>query len=86
MKISLGISGFSPVFRPTNSQKPRMPSPPPLHEIEMMILILLSTGEDVTMMASMVKLKAGRLSRQVTDGCLQFFGGMGFTNEVRGHP
>ena len=34
------------------------------------------------MMASMVKLKAGRLSRQVTDGCLQFFGGMGFTNEV----
>jgi citronellyl-CoA dehydrogenase len=34
------------------------------------------------MVASMVKLKAGRLSRQVTDSCLQYFGGMGFTNEV----
>ena len=45
-------------------------------------LVFRFQGEDVTMMASMVKLKAGRLSRQVTDGCLQFFGGMGFTNEV----
>jgi len=39
-------------------------------------------GHDVTMLASMCKLKAGRLSRQVTDSCLQFWGGMGFTNEV----
>ena len=30
----------------------------------------------------MVKLKAGRLSREVADSCLQFWGGMGFTNEV----
>lgn len=28
-------------------------------------------GEDVTMAASMAKLKAGRLARQVTDNCLQ---------------
>ena len=40
-------------------------------------------GEDVTQMASMIKLKAGRLGRQVSDGCLQFWGGMGFTNEVK---
>lgn len=39
-------------------------------------------GHDVTMLASMCKLKAGRLSRQTTDSCLQFWGGMGFTNEV----
>ncbi|KAL3837170.1 hypothetical protein ACJMK2_022546 [Sinanodonta woodiana] len=39
-------------------------------------------GNDVTKMASMCKLKAGRLARQVTDSCLQFWGGMGFTNEV----
>ncbi|XP_076093034.1 putative acyl-CoA dehydrogenase 6 [Mytilus galloprovincialis] len=39
-------------------------------------------GHDVTMLASMCKLKAGRLSRQTTDNCLQFWGGMGFTNEV----
>ena len=35
-------------------------------------------GEDVTKLASMLKLKAGRLAREVSDGCLQFWGGMGF--------
>ncbi|XP_048779957.1 probable acyl-CoA dehydrogenase 6 [Ostrea edulis] len=40
------------------------------------------SGEDVTKLASMCKLKAGRLAREVTDSCLQFWGGMGFTNEV----
>jgi len=35
-------------------------------------------GEDVTLKASMAKLKAGRLSREVTDGCLQYWGGMGY--------
>ncbi|XP_044284493.1 probable acyl-CoA dehydrogenase 6 [Varanus komodoensis] len=39
-------------------------------------------GHDVTKFASMAKLKAGRLSREVADRCLQFWGGMGFTNEV----
>ena len=36
-------------------------------------------GKDVTKLASMAKLKAGRLSREVTDSCLQYWGGMGFT-------
>jgi citronellyl-CoA dehydrogenase len=36
-------------------------------------------GADVTMMASMAKLKAGRLAREVADACLQYWGGMGFT-------
>ncbi|MEO8699646.1 MAG: acyl-CoA dehydrogenase family protein [Kofleriaceae bacterium] len=36
-------------------------------------------GTDVTMMASMAKLKAGRLCREVADACLQYWGGMGFT-------
>ncbi|MBF0353377.1 MAG: acyl-CoA dehydrogenase family protein [SAR324 cluster bacterium] len=35
-------------------------------------------GKDVTKLASMAKLKAGRLGREVTDSCLQFWGGMGF--------
>uniref|UniRef100_UPI001292F9F2 probable acyl-CoA dehydrogenase 6 n=1 Tax=Lonchura striata TaxID=40157 RepID=UPI001292F9F2 len=39
-------------------------------------------GNDVTKFASMAKLKAGRLTCEVTDSCLQFWGGMGFTNEV----
>ena len=38
-------------------------------------------GEDVTRLASMLKLKIGRLSREVCDGCLQYWGGMGFTAE-----
>lgn len=39
------------------------------------------SGKDVTKLASMAKLKAGRLSREVADSCLQFWGGMGFTAE-----
>jgi citronellyl-CoA dehydrogenase len=35
-------------------------------------------GEDVTLKASMAKLKTGRLSREVTDACLQYWGGMGY--------
>ena len=30
----------------------------------------------------MCKLKCGRLVREVADSCLQYWGGMGFTNEV----
>jgi citronellyl-CoA dehydrogenase len=37
------------------------------------------SGKDVTKLASMAKLKCGRLSRQVADECLQFWGGMGYT-------
>lgn len=32
---------------------------------------MMVNGEDVTRAASMVKLKAGRLSREVADSCLQ---------------
>jgi len=39
-------------------------------------------GEDVTYLASMAKLKAGRLAREVTDSCLQFYGGMGYMEET----
>ena len=40
-------------------------------------------GQDVLQLASMAKLKAGRLTREVADTCLQFWGGMGFTWENR---
>ena len=36
-------------------------------------------GNDVTELASMAKLKAGRLLREVPDACLQYWGGMGYT-------
>ena len=42
---------------------------------------LYVSGQDVTELASMAKLKAGRLGREVADTCLQFWGGMGFTWE-----
>ena len=35
-------------------------------------------GTDVTMLASMAKLKAGRLRREVSDACLQYWGGAGY--------
>ena len=41
----------------------------------------LIDGNDVTYLASMAKLKSGRLLREVSDICLQFWGGMGITWE-----
>jgi len=38
-------------------------------------------GDDVTLLASMAKLKSGRLVREVADTCIQYYGGMGFTWE-----
>ena len=38
-------------------------------------------GEDVTKLATMAKLRAGRLGRELTDACLQYWGGMGFMTE-----
>ena len=38
-------------------------------------------GKDMTFLASMAKLKCGRLIREVSDSCLQYWGGMGFTWE-----
>ncbi len=35
-------------------------------------------GKDVLTKASMVKLKTGRLGREISDACLQYWGGMGF--------
>ncbi|MAZ02874.1 MAG: acyl-CoA dehydrogenase [Sneathiella sp.] len=35
-------------------------------------------GEDVTKLASMAKLKVGRLQREVMDSCLQYWGGQGY--------
>jgi citronellyl-CoA dehydrogenase len=39
------------------------------------------SGKDVTRLASMAKLKVGRLGRELTDSCLQFWGGMGYTHD-----
>jgi citronellyl-CoA dehydrogenase len=36
------------------------------------------TGRDATLLASMAKLKAGRVAREVTDACLQFWGAQGY--------
>ena len=38
-------------------------------------------GNDVTLLASMAKLKTGRLLRELTDSCLQYWGGMGYSEE-----
>ena len=41
------------------------------------------TSMEVTRIASMCKLKAGRLAREVGDVCLQFHGGMGYMQETK---
>ena len=42
----------------------------------------LMAGEDITRLATVAKLKAGRLIREVADWCLQFHGGMGYMEET----
>ncbi len=37
---------------------------------------------EITKIASMCKLKAGRLAREVADTCVQFYGGMGYMEET----
>jgi citronellyl-CoA dehydrogenase len=39
-------------------------------------------GEDTTRFAAIAKFKAGRLSREVADWCLQFHGGIGYMEET----
>ncbi len=39
-------------------------------------------GIDVTRQATIAKLKAGRLHREVADTCLQFHGGLGYMEET----
>jgi len=43
---------------------------------------MVVAGEDATLLASMAKLKAGRLGREITDSCLQYYGGMGYMSET----
>ena len=42
----------------------------------------LMAGEDITRLATVAKLKAGRLTREVADWCLQFHGGMGYLEDT----
>jgi citronellyl-CoA dehydrogenase len=42
----------------------------------------LMAGDDITRMATVAKLKAGRLVREVADWCLQFHGGTGYLEET----
>lgn len=43
---------------------------------------LYINSHDTTKLASMAKLKAGRLVRELSDSCLQYWGGMGYTYEA----
>ncbi|SEP85593.1 acyl-CoA dehydrogenase family protein [Thalassovita taeanensis] len=42
---------------------------------------MVVAGQDATKVATMAKLMAGKLSRTLPDGCLQFWGGMGYSDE-----
>jgi citronellyl-CoA dehydrogenase len=43
---------------------------------------LMLQGNNVTVLASMAKLKSGRLLREIADSCLQYYGGMGYMSET----
>ena len=42
----------------------------------------MERGENITLIASLLKLKSGRLARVIIDQWLQFWGGMGFSDEM----
>ena len=42
---------------------------------------IIVDGGDATYLATVAKLKAGRLMRTIADGCLQYWGGMGYVDE-----
>jgi citronellyl-CoA dehydrogenase len=52
-----------------------------LHALTWKAVDMLVRGEDATYLATIAKLKAGRLVREVADGCLQFWGGNGYAND-----
>ena len=63
-------------------------------EVELLRALIYTGGEeyvngkDVLQKASIAKLKAGRLTREVYDSCLQYWGGQGFmwdSNIARGY-
>ena len=53
-----------------------------LKQLTYHIVRMKMAGRDVTREISMGKLFAGRLIREIGDGCLQMFGGMGLMNEM----
>lgn len=52
-----------------------------LHALTWKAIEIHVGGGDCTMLASMAKLKSGRLNREINDACLQYWGGMGFMEE-----
>ncbi|NNN02233.1 MAG: acyl-CoA dehydrogenase, partial [Acidimicrobiaceae bacterium] len=53
-----------------------------LHSHNLQSAQALMAGEDITRMATVAKLTAGRLAREVADLCLQFHGGIGYMEET----
>lgn len=53
-----------------------------LHALTWKAIDIHINGGDCTLLASMAKLKTGRLQREVADSCLQYWGGMGFMDET----
>ena len=43
---------------------------------------MVNSGQDATRMATIAKLRAGRLQRRLADTCLQYHGGMGYMSET----
>lgn len=53
-----------------------------LREYNHLIADRHAVGQDVTRMATIAKLKSGRIHREVADWCMQFHGGIGYIEET----
>jgi len=52
-----------------------------LHALNWKGVEMVVAGQDATRIATSAKLMAGQMSRTLPDGCLQFWGGMGYSND-----
>lgn len=52
-----------------------------INHLWLILVDKIIADERVPYLAAIAKLKAGRLARIVSDTCLQFYGGMGYTAE-----
>src|SRR4029079_9008006 len=70
----------------SNPSRPRRrPGPPPPRHYNYACAEAVVTGADpitITKMASIAKLKTGRLHREVADWCMQLSGGIGYMEET----
>ena len=85
--LAIGDDRLCPVAQGVRPQHPRQP-PELQTEIELLRSLIyraaeaMIAGAEMTQLATMAKLKAGQLGRELPSACLQYWGGMGYERDA----